>query len=113
MSHDKCSSLWFCFCCCCCCCFRLTIVYCLACEARGKVVPYFLLFPYNPQLTAAFFRSLIIIANTSIIHNIENNRSKNKGINISKRKQHFLTDVYVFKEVMCDNDFIKAQENIT
>jgi len=38
-----------------------------------KVVPYLLLFPYNPQLTAAFFRSLIIIANTSIIHNLEYN----------------------------------------
>ena len=25
-----------------------------------KVVPYLLFFPYNPQLTAAFFRSLII-----------------------------------------------------
>ena len=40
---------------------------------RRKVVPYLLFFSYNPQLTAAFFQSLIIITNASIIHNIENN----------------------------------------
>ena len=40
---------------------------------RRKVVPYLLFFPYNPQLTAPFFLSLIIITNAGVIHNIENN----------------------------------------
>ena len=52
---------------------QLFIVWLVKITKGRKVVPYLLFFPYNLQLTAAFFRSLIIIANTSIIHNIENN----------------------------------------
>ena len=53
---------------------QLFIVWLVKKITKGrKVVPYLLFFPYNPQLTAALFRSLIIIANTSIIHNIEKN----------------------------------------
>ena len=53
---------------------QLFIVWLVRKITKGrKVVPYLLFFPYNLQLTAAFFRSLIIITSTSIIHNIENN----------------------------------------
>ena len=53
---------------------QLFIVWLVKKITKGrKVVPYLLFFPCNPQLTGAFFRSLIIIANASIIHNTENN----------------------------------------
>lgn len=53
---------------------QLFIVWLVRKITKGrKVVPYLLFFPYNLQLTAAFFQSLIIITSTSIIHNIENN----------------------------------------
>ena len=53
---------------------QLFIVWLVKKITKGrKVVPYLLFFPYNPHLTAALFRSLIIIANTSIIQDTENN----------------------------------------
>ena len=53
---------------------QLFIVWLVKKITKGrKIVSNLLFFPYNPQLTTALFRSLIIIANTSIIHNIENN----------------------------------------
>ena len=53
---------------------QLFIVWLVKKITKGrKAVPYLLFFPCNPQLTGAFFRSLIIIANASIIHNTENN----------------------------------------